>query len=170
MFMETRNDLAAHFALEQFSVGAEVGVLDGTYSMMLCDANPSLKLFCIDSWRVHKGYKDYQRESTMNRSFENAKRNLEGYNCELVRKYSMEAIKDFENESLDFVYIDANHAFEYVMQDIIEWTKKVKKGGIVAGHDFTIEGVADAVRMYTKHTGRTFEVTKDYPSSWYFTK
>ena len=48
----------------------------------------------------------------------------------------MEAAEDFKDESLDFVYIDANHEFRYIAEDLAEWTKKVRKGGIVAGHDY----------------------------------
>lgn len=48
----------------------------------------------------------------------------------------MEAVEDFEDGSLDFVYIDANHEFRYIAEDLYEWTKKVRKGGIVAGHDY----------------------------------
>ena len=48
----------------------------------------------------------------------------------------MDALKDFENRSLDFVYIDANHDVQHVMEDIAGWINKVKKGGILAGHDF----------------------------------
>ena len=55
-------------------------------------------------------------------------------------------------ESLDFVYIDGNHHFDFVMQDIIEWSKKVRAGGVVSGHDyyrFRNAGVVDAVNTYT---------------------
>jgi hypothetical protein len=48
----------------------------------------------------------------------------------------MEALGDFEDESLDFVYIDGNHEFRYIAEDLFEWTKKVKKGGIVSGDDY----------------------------------
>lgn len=48
----------------------------------------------------------------------------------------MEALEDFADESLDFVYIDANHEFRYIAEDLFEWTKKVRKGGIVSGHDY----------------------------------
>ena len=48
----------------------------------------------------------------------------------------MEAVEGFVDESLDFVYIDGNHEFRYIAEDIYEWTKKVKKGGIVSGHDY----------------------------------
>jgi predicted O-methyltransferase YrrM len=49
---------------------------------------------------------------------------------------SSEALKDFEDESLDFVYIDANHDFPNFTFDIHNWLKKIKKGGIMSGHDF----------------------------------
>lgn len=48
----------------------------------------------------------------------------------------MDVVKGFKEESLDFVFIDANHEFKEVACDISEWSKKVRKGGIVAGHDY----------------------------------
>ena len=51
----------------------------------------------------------------------------------------MEAINDFKDGSLDFVYIDANHLLRYVIEDICEWSKKVRRGGIVSGHDYFYE-------------------------------
>ena len=60
----------------------------------------------------------------------------------------MDAVKDFKDESLDFVYIDANHGYESTKEDIREWSKKVKKGGIVSGHDYVKKngyGVIEAV-------------------------
>ncbi len=48
----------------------------------------------------------------------------------------MDALADFEDESLDFVYIDGNHAAPWVDDDIREWSKKVRKGGVVSGHDY----------------------------------
>jgi len=48
----------------------------------------------------------------------------------------MDAVKVFDDESLDFIFIDGNHSFEFVTNDIAEWGKKVKKGGIISGHDY----------------------------------
>ena len=48
----------------------------------------------------------------------------------------MEAVEDFADESLDFVYIDGNHDFRYIAEDLAEWTKKVRIGGIISGHDY----------------------------------
>ncbi len=50
----------------------------------------------------------------------------------------MDALEDFEDNSLDFVYIDGDHNFKHISEDIYEWTKKVRSGGIVSGHDYLI--------------------------------
>ena len=54
----------------------------------------------------------------------------------ILRKTSMQALNDIDDNSLDFVYIDGNHDFLNVTQDIHYWLKKVKPGGILAGHDY----------------------------------
>ena len=48
----------------------------------------------------------------------------------------MEAVNDFPARSLDFVYIDADHRFPFVAQDLYHWYWRVRKGGVVAGHDY----------------------------------
>lgn len=53
-----------------------------------------------------------------------------------IRKTSVEAAKDFPDESLDAVYIDAEHDEQNVRQDIKTWKKKIKKGGYLSGHDY----------------------------------
>jgi len=53
------------------------------------------------------------------------------------------------NESLDFIFIDANHEYEAVMSDLMCWYPKLKKGGTIAGHDYyDDEGVQKAVRQF----------------------
>lgn len=51
------------------------------------------------------------------------------------RKSSVEAAKDYEDNSIDFVFIDAGHDFTSVTDDILSWSPKCKK--ILAGHDYT---------------------------------
>jgi SAM-dependent methyltransferase len=98
-----------------------------------------LKLYCVDPWIPYPRYVemcDQQGIDEYNGAFEAAKTRLSGKNVEFIRKFSMDAVKDFEDNSLDFVYIDGNHSFEYAIADIAEWERKVKPGGIVAGHDY----------------------------------
>ena len=64
----------------------------------------------------------------------------------------MEAVEDFEDESLDFVYVDANFDSRYFAEDISEWTKKVRRGGIVSGRGYgsANQDVTYALKAYTK--------------------
>lgn len=122
-----------------FKVGAEVGVNRGKYSKWICIKNKGVKLYCIDPYLAYGDYvecHDKDGQKVMDDCFEQAKTRLKGFNCEFVRKTSMDAVKDFKDESLDFVFIDGNHTFEYAVNDIAEWSKKVRKGGIISGHDY----------------------------------
>ena len=93
---------------------------------------------------------------------------------ELIKAMSMDAVRDVPKESLDFVYIDGNHMFDFVMQDIIEWSKRVRPGGIVSGHDyyrFRNAGIIPAVDLYTKmHKIKQFFLTDEKTPSFFWIK
>ena len=124
----------------KFKTGAEVGVAQGNHARILCENIPDLKLYCIDVWEKYPGYHQYKNR--ISRYYQIAKKQLSPYDCQFIKKFSMDATDDFEDESLDFVYIDSAHDFKSVANDIFEWTKKVSTGGIVFGHDYvnSIEG------------------------------
>lgn len=124
--LRNRIELAKYFNELGFKTGAEIGVLFGYYSEVLQQNISGLKLYCIDNWEIGKTYPTYKQ----------AKERLAPYNCELIRKTSMDAVKLFDNETLDFVFIDGAHDYEHVKEDIEAWYKKVRVGGIVAGHDY----------------------------------
>lgn len=129
--------LAKLFATLGFKAGAEIGVERGYYSEILAGLNPDLHLFAIDGWEAYHGYRDHSTQATMDALFAEAQKRLSAYpNVEIIKKFSMDALDDIEDESLDFVYIDANHEFQNVVNDICEWQYKVKVGGIIAGHDY----------------------------------
>jgi len=72
-----------------------------------------------------------------------------GVDVQIHSKPSVEAAKDFSDESIDAVFIDGDHSFEAVKQDIMAWLPKVKPGGILCGHDIDEAGVWKAVtRLY----------------------
>ena len=116
--------------------GAEVGVLKGKYAKWLFSRIQGLKLFLIDPYLAYDDYERRRGQKEMDRHEAEAKVRLAKHNCEFIKKSSMEALDDIPDESLDFVYIDANHALQYVLDDILHWSEKVKKGGVVSGHDF----------------------------------
>jgi hypothetical protein len=131
-----RNNLAELFYELGFTSGVEIGAEAGVYSEILCKANPNLKLYSVDPWKIYGDYRNHVDEKNLQNAYEKAKVRLAPYNCELIKAFSMDAVKLFEDDSLDFVYIDGNHDFPNVTNDIHEWSKKIRKGGIVSGHDF----------------------------------
>jgi len=88
--------------------------------------------------------------------YEQFKLNMEKAECwtsinKVHIEYSNEAVKHYKDKSLDFVYIDASHDYESVYQDIKNWIKKVKEGGIIAGDDYnSFEEVKEAVNTFFK--------------------
>ena len=65
--------------------------------------------------------------------------------AEIIKDYTTEAAKEVADESLDFVFIDADHSYMGVMRDVGAWAPKVKKGGMIIGHDIHFETVKTAV-------------------------
>ncbi|MBF8249513.1 MAG: methyltransferase protein [Candidatus Levybacteria bacterium] len=161
-----------------FKVGAEIGVEKGMYSKYLLARNPNLKLYSIDSWMPYGEFGFGKSADRQNRYYEEAKVRLAPYNCEIIRDYSMNAVKKFEDESLDFVYIDASHAYENVKNDIEMWSKKVRRNGIVAGDDYYVfksgnDGVVRAVDEWVKKEKikPLFIFTKDSRHfSWFYVR
>ena len=152
-----RNQLAELLHELDFKDGVEVGVAAGRYSQILCEANPQMKLYGVDPWKPLEDYVDTTDEHVFEVTRQEAEDRLKGYsNYKFIYKTSMEAVKDFENGTLDFVYIDGNHNFVNVTNDISEWIKKIKSGGIISGHDyFRSRGhpetqVIKAVNIYTE--------------------
>ncbi len=78
----------------------------------------------------------YTKNKNIDGIFKEEKKRLAPYNCTIVRKTSMSALKDFADNSLDFVYIDGNHDFVNFTNDLHFWLKKIRPGGIMSGHDY----------------------------------
>lgn len=117
--------------------GIEIGVADGWYSRKIMGLGQVTKMYGVDPYSPHTGYRDYTRKSTFNRLRTNAHNRLREYsNYEFIRELSMEAVEKFEDNSLDFVYIDGDHSYEAVTEDINAWIKNIKPGGIIAGDDY----------------------------------
>ncbi len=117
-----------------FKEGAEVGVAQGNHAEVLCKENPGVKLHAVDIWESYEGYREYGNR--IRRYYQMARKLLKPYDVNFIRKFSMDAVEDFKDNSLDFVYIDCGHDFKNVALDIYEWSKKVRHGGIVYGHDY----------------------------------
>ena len=66
-----------------------------------------------------------------------------------IQDSSQNAAKNFSNNSLDAIMIDADHSYDAVRNDILYWYSKVKPGGVIAGDDYGVfEGVSRAVNQF----------------------
>lgn len=129
---------------------AEVGSWKGRSTNAFATGNKDGKVFCIDTWAGSEDLRDdtnwmAKREDVYAVFCENTKQFT---NITPIRKTSVEAAVDFEDNSLDLVFIDAGHTYKDVVSDIDAWLPKVKKGGIISGHDYmpnTWQEVIEAV-------------------------
>jgi len=123
--------------------GAEVGVYRGEASKDLIQAFPYLKLYMIDIWS--DSFTTDKRlggasQKVWNEIREQARQNgvdSEGYQRGIIwQARSIEAAVIVVDHYFDFVFIDADHRYEQVQQDIQAWYPKVKVGGLLCGHDY----------------------------------
>jgi len=152
---------------------AEIGVCHGEYSLEILRRSPKT-LYLIDSW-TYEG---------MGLPGEHTVKNGSGHNgylavslrfrgnlvVKIIHKTSFEASLGLGNGELDFAYIDADHALQFVYADLLLWYPKLKVGGWLSGHDLTYpgevpNGVNEAVRMFCEVTKEKIELITDESSN-----
>jgi predicted O-methyltransferase YrrM len=129
--------------------GVEIGTFKGDWASYWCRTNPQLHLTCIDPYIPYGGRRS---ADTQEECYNIALKALEPYNADLIRKSSMEAVGDIEDGSLDFVSIDGDHFFDAVVQDLVHWPPKVRKGGIILLHDYTSQQGPNVIRAVDAYT------------------
>ncbi len=173
--------------IEEFKlkIAVEVGVNQGAFSNHLLTNTSLEKLYCIDTWQ--NNYGDVEGDDGDSR-FAEAKTTLSSYlgdRAEMIRNTSLNASKQFENESLDFCYIDGDHSLEGIYIDLLAWVPKMKIGGIIGGHDYKDgkrSGVPDffgkslpckvvtAVDYYSRRYGYKRNTFRGRVTNWWFVK
>lgn len=125
-----------------FQRAAEIGVQEGVFSRKILE-NWGGHLIMVDAWAHIPGYEDVANVSQLEhqRAYELALQVERDFipRARVIKAFSVEAANQVENGSLDFVYIDADHSYKGVMEDLKAWFPKVRKGGAIGGHDY-VEG------------------------------
>ncbi len=150
-------------AMQLLGVGVEVGVKHGTYSQYLLTHWRGAKLFSIDPYFETsveiEADGNVVTQASHDACYTTARAKLEPFGARsiLLRQASPQAAANFQDSALDFVYIDALHQYEPVLQDMQAWFPKVKRGGILAGHDYlngewrgVMYGVKQAVDQFCR--------------------
>lgn len=147
---------------------AEIGVWNGGFSGAILDVTQPKELTLIDPWDLlsdqnkdewtHKKHQDHQ---IMRDMFENVTaRYGQLPNVSIRKGFSAEVLETFEDDYFDWLYIDGNHLYEFVRQDVEIAFRKVRPGGIIAGDDYfwkkdgkmhVKEAVLDAMRAQGLH-------------------
>lgn len=124
------------------AVVAEVGVQEGTFSSFIIQHTDPIKLYLIDCWEFQDPRIFDDPEANVNQDAQDELYNKvktkfsDNPNVIILKKYSKDAASMFPDEFFDWVYIDSNHAYEAVKEDLSLWYPKVKKGGFICGHDY----------------------------------
>lgn len=177
MSIQSRNDLGS--LIPNDASVCEVGVAEGNNSIYMLD-NWSIKLLiCVDSWRRLDQKGDGAEGNNwhienFNKFFKRAAKHAN--RVWIMPGLSVEMSRLIQDESLDLLYLDGDHNYEGVMADLHAWVPKVKKGGIVAGHDYlNLEdyGVNKAVSEFClkfRFTPITIPENNEKDASFYFRK
>ena len=116
------------------TVMVEVGCHRGVSTELF--AQCCAKVYAIDPWDLATTYTESSFSLTQSAAHTEFMSRLKDYdNVETIKDFSENASGRFDDESIDMVYIDGDHSFEACTIDLQSWIPKVKKGGIVSGHD-----------------------------------
>ena len=134
--------LKEKFGEQESIVGVEVGVSHGNLSVALLTSLPQLKLYMVDPYEnleeganptmfVTSGQAKMERECATNATlFAESRR-------EVLQMFSVPAAVYLANKmTIDFVFVDANHMYDPVKEDIEAWYPLIRQGGVISGHDY----------------------------------
>lgn len=184
--------------LELCGTGVELGVFEGEFAEQILSTWKGERLILVDAWRHLPAYLDSWNlpDEMMFKNYKKTVRRMArfGDRVQIVRASGRDAAHHIPDESLDFVYIDANHAYSAVISDLYDWYPKVRPGGILSGHDYfdaradaelepmrwdaatyhkdelTSYGVKSAVDEFVGNLKVTLEVTPEEFPTWLFVK
>jgi SAM-dependent methyltransferase len=159
-------------------VGCEIGVAHGFNIVYFLDSLPNVKtIIAIDPFVVYDitGAKQgtpgiFLSQNNADNIREMFVKNIHPYNdrVKFIHASSQDAAADIENNSLDYIFIDGEHSYESVADDLKNYHNKVRPGGIISGHDFSWPGVQHAVFEFIADTGIDLKFCDN--DVWYWIK
>ncbi len=136
----------------------EIGSFKGKSSCVMAvniiNSKKDIKFYCVDTWmgseEHQKGGAYEDKDVVSNSLFEIFLKNISPVSEYIIptKKPSLEAVNEFQDKSLAFVFIDASHKYEDVKNDINAWYPKIKLGGTLSGHDWAWSSVRRAVEEF----------------------
>lgn len=183
--MNSRQELLSHLKnlLGDVTNAVEIGVWRGEFSFQVISILKPANFYAVDPYEIFEGMvsapgAEFRNQESLNTLYEQVNKKIVAKGHSVIRKKSLDAVNDFENESLDYVYIDGDHTYEGCLADIIAWWPKVKSGGILAGDDYDISktglgfdfGVIEAVSEFAEKNNLKKHIHKMRTTQWYYVK
>lgn len=162
--------------VQQFNnaVFVEVGSWQGQSSCFMAveilNSSKNIDFYCVDTW---EGSAEHQNKEIIKSGqlYSKFLENIEPVKQVIkpMRMSSVDAAREFKDESVDFVYLDGSHDYESVRSDIYAWYPKLKKGGLMSGDDCTWPGVVKAVNEFVTTSCHTLHIL-GFEDVWGFIK
>lgn len=132
---------------DTYIAGVEVGVRTGWYLRYILEYTSMKEVYGVDPWEQNP-----QLMKRWDEAYESAVKLTKPYGdrVKLLRGWSPEITSEFHDDYFNFIYIDAEHTYDAVKKDVNSWWTKLKKGGIMAGHDYGWETVKKAVDEFVE--------------------
>lgn len=139
----------------------EIGSFSGVSSELF--AKFAEWVYCVDIWNSDPNYFEIDG-AKIDQALIHFNEMAKDYPNIIQKKMgSLTAVNQFEDESVDLVYIDGRHDYDSVIADIKAWLPKVKKGGYVTGHDIDLDGDR-VLKAVTEAFGSDYKTYAD--TSW----
>jgi hypothetical protein len=157
----------------------EVGVWRGDYSRFIIEHLQPKCFWGVDPYEIYNDFPDpddFASPDSLEQLYHATLKRYDGWDANLIRSTSVDAAEQFEDNSIDFVYLDGDHVYAAVRADIAAWWPKIKPGGILSGHDYCNVnpakhfGIIPAVDEHVAQYGLKLQTTHELYPSWWVTK
>lgn len=162
----------------------EIGTHRADFTSVFLKRWKGKHIYCVDPWSTPPGYEEQSKmlweSENREEDYKYVKKSLYAFPSDkysLIRSTSEEAVKQFSNNSIDFVYIDGDHRYEMVKKDLEIWIDKVKHNGIISGHDIVMPneinggwgpGIQRAIKDVFKEEYPVYIVPEENGLPWSF--
>jgi len=154
------------------AIFVEIGTWKGKSAIFMAEkiknSKKKISFYTIDLFENNEK-NDHSNLIDVNDLFLEAQKNINPVKdfVKIIKGSSHEIHKDFKDESIDFLFIDGCHTYEGVKKDLQLWYPKVKKGGVISGHDYNeiTAGIKPAVDEFFKFAAKPYS-----GGCWYLEK
>lgn len=152
-------------------VGLEIGIASGWNMDYFLEEIPGLILTGVDPYEPYQDTHRFISEEIVNSQYIATLSNMKKYGLRaiVIKDKSENIVDKFEDNSLDYIFIDGEHSYEAVLRDCINFYRKVRSGGIFSGHDFHLIEVQKALSEFRENNTMP-EIKRTHNQVWYWIK